>query len=76
MGATQMVKLTKIDGEKLVVNAELIESVNCGTDTLVSLTSGRKLIVRETPDEVVQLVLDYRVLLMRQVSFAGAATGA
>lgn len=71
-----MVKLTKIDGEKLVVNAELIESVNCGTDTLVSLTSGRKLIVRETPDEVVQLVVDYRVLLMRQVSFAGAATGA
>ncbi|MBK7045985.1 MAG: flagellar FlbD family protein [bacterium] len=69
-----MVKLTKIDGEKLVVNAELIESVNCGTDTLVSLTSGRKLIVRETPDEVVQLVLDYRVQLMRQVSFAGAAT--
>lgn len=56
-----MIMLTKLDGEQLVVNAELIESIHCGTDTLVALTNGRKLIVREAPAEVVRLALAYRV---------------
>lgn len=56
-----MITLTKLDGERLVLNAELIESIMCGTDTMISLTTGRKLIVRETPDAVVALVLEYRM---------------
>lgn len=70
-----MIKLTKLDGEELVVNAELIESINCGNDTLLSLTSGRKLIVRESPEEIVRLVLDYRVQSERCLAAAVAARG-
>lgn len=54
-----MIKLTRLDGETLVVNAELIETVGCGTETLVSLTSGRKLMVRETAEEVAGLAEAY-----------------
>jgi flagellar protein FlbD len=54
-----MIKLTRLDGETLVVNAELIETVGCGTETLVSLTSGRKLMVRETAEEVADLAAAY-----------------
>lgn len=54
-----MIKLTRLDGELLVVNAELIESIGCGSETLISLTSGRKLMVRESPEEVVRLAVDY-----------------
>lgn len=54
-----MIKLTRLDGELLIVNAELIESVGCGSETLISLTSGRKLMVRESPEEVVRLAVEY-----------------
>ena len=70
-----MIKLTKIDGQELVVNAELIESIAGGPDTLISLTTGRKLMVREAPDEVVRLALEYRALARQAEVAAGVNTG-
>ncbi len=46
--------------DAIVVNADLIETVEATPDTHVSLTTGRKLIVRETPAEVVALVVEFR----------------
>lgn len=68
-----MIKLTRLDGEVLVVNAELIESINCGSETLVSLTTGRKLMVRETPEAVIDLAVAYRARTL--VGAAAAAVG-
>lgn len=66
-----MIKLTRLDGEVLVVNAELIESISCGSETLVSLTTGRKLMVRESPEVVADLAVAYRARTL-----AGAAHAA
>lgn len=71
-----MIRLTRLDGEELVVNAELIETVACGTDTLVSLTTGRKLLVRESAAEVVERALAYRRELRRETLAVGCAGGA
>ena len=48
-----MIKVTKLNGRELVVNADLIEFVEATPDTLISLTTGRKLMVLEDIDEVV-----------------------
>lgn len=69
-----MIKLTRLDGEVLVVNAELIESINCGSETLVSLTTGRKLMVRESPEEVIDRAVAYRARTL--AGGAGVAAGA
>lgn len=42
------------------VNAELIETVEATPDTIITLLTGRKLIVHETPDELMALVVEYR----------------
>ncbi|MCC7107050.1 MAG: flagellar FlbD family protein [Chloroflexi bacterium] len=55
-----MIKVSRLDGTGLVVNAELIELIEATPDTVLSLTSGTKLIVREPLDEVVALVISYR----------------
>ncbi len=68
-----MIRLTRLDGEELVVNAELIETVTCGSDTLVSLSTGRKLLVREGPEEIVRRALAYRVELKRAAVAVGCA---
>jgi flagellar protein FlbD len=55
-----MIKLTRIDGSRLIVNADEIETVESLHDTTISLKTGKKIIVRETDDEIIALVVDFR----------------
>ena len=55
-----MIKLTKLNGSELVVNADLIEFVEATPDTLISLTTGRKIMVLEAMDEVVRKAIGFR----------------
>lgn len=55
-----MVTLSRINGVEVTVNAELIETVEATPDTIVSLTTGRKFIVVESVDQVVEKVIAYR----------------
>lgn len=54
-----MIKLTRLNGEEFVVNAELIRFVESRPDTYVTLTTDDRLIVRESVDEVMQRVVSY-----------------
>ena len=55
-----MISVTRINGKELVINAELIEFVESTPDTIITLTTGRKIIVRESPEEVISRVIEYR----------------
>ena len=55
-----MIKLTRIDGEPFILNAELIRYVENRPDTFVTLTTGERLIVRESMDEVVDRSIGYQ----------------
>ena len=60
-----MISVTRINGEELVINAELIELVESTPDTLITLTTGRKLMVRDAEDEIVSKVIAYKRQLSR-----------
>ena len=55
-----MVEVTKINGQKVLVNPDLIETVEETPDTVIALTTGRKIIVKESRQEVKNLVKLYR----------------
>jgi flagellar protein FlbD len=55
-----MIALTRLNGLPIVVNAELIEAVEATPDTVVSLIHGKKLVVLESLDEVVERIIHYR----------------
>jgi len=55
-----MIKVTKLNGRELVVNADLIEFIESTPDTLISLTTGRKIMVLEELDDVVRMAVGYR----------------
>ena len=52
----KMIEVTKINGVKMLVNTSLIETVEETPDTMITLTSGKKLIVKESRQEVKELV--------------------
>ena len=58
-----MIEVTRLNGTPVVLNADLIEFVESTPDTLVSLTTGRKLMVREPVDDVVRRAVEYRAKL-------------
>jgi len=57
-----MISVTKLNGSGVILNADLIESVESTPDTLVTLTTGRKVMVQESLEEIVQLTIKYRKL--------------
>ncbi len=55
-----MIPVTRLNGKRFVVNAEQIRFVEQTPDTLLTLTGGDKIMVRETMDEIVRLVVEYQ----------------
>lgn len=60
-----MVKLTLFNDADVIVNADLIECVERTPDTLISLTTGKKVMVKETVEDVINKVITYRRLISR-----------
>ena len=54
-----MIELTKFSGDRFILNANMIESVEATPDTLICLIAGKKLVVKESVEAVVLAVLEY-----------------
>ena len=57
---SKMIEVTKINGIKVLINPDLMELVEETPDTVISFTTGRKIIVKESRQEVKNLVKSYR----------------
>lgn len=55
-----MVTITRMDGSVLVLNADLIETIEAVPDTVVTLTTNRKVMVREPVAVVIERVIAYQ----------------
>ena len=55
-----MIEVTKLNGKKIMINAELIETIEETPDTMISFVTGRKIIVKESRQEVKNLVILYK----------------
>ena len=55
-----MIEVTKMNGQKVLINPDLIEVVEETPDTVISFSTGRKIIVKESRQEVKNLVKLYR----------------
>lgn len=55
-----MIEVTKLNGVKTLINAELIETVEETPDTVISFVTGKKIIVKESRQEIKNLVILYK----------------
>jgi len=55
-----MIPLTRFNGSVFVLNADLIETVEATPDTVITLVTGKKYVVRESVEEIIEKVLDFR----------------
>ncbi len=66
-----MIELMKTNGSKIVINADLIEEIKETPDTVITLTNGKKLLVKDSADEIVEKVIEYRQKIMMGISRTG-----
>lgn len=55
-----MIKLTRLNDQEIVVNADLIKFLESTPDTVLTLSTGEKLPVRESIDEVIERVIHFK----------------
>ena len=59
-----VIRVTRLNGLFLTLNSDLIKFVEQAPDTVITLTNGEKLIVRESEEEVIQLIREFRRSMM------------
>jgi flagellar protein FlbD len=59
-----MIKVTRLDNTEIVINAELIESVEEAPDTIISTTTNKKYYVKETAELVIEKIIQYRKFII------------
>jgi len=55
-----MIKLTRLNKQEYYVNSDLIETIEMTPDTVITMLNGKKLIVSEAADEVVERIVRFR----------------
>ena len=70
-----MIEVTRLNGTPMIVNSDLIKIAESSPDTMLTLIHGEKLIVRESCEEIVERVLQYRARLLSAVAARGTSPG-
>jgi len=55
-----MIQLTRLNGQPLVINSDLIKLIENTPDTVISLVNGEKIVVRETGEELLERIVQFR----------------
>jgi flagellar protein FlbD len=69
-----MIQLTRLNNKALTVNSDLIKFVEQSPDTLITLITGEKIVVRERADEVLARIVEFRRSVLRGLSFGPDAS--
>jgi flagellar protein FlbD len=70
-----MIHLTRLNNQPLVVNSDLIKFVEHAPDTVITLVTGEKIVVREGAQQVLDRILEFRRSILRGLT-APAPDGA
>jgi len=70
-----MIQLTRLNGQPLIINSDLIKLIENAPDTVISLVNGEKIVVRESGEQILERIVEFRrrVLDGLNMNFPGSA---
>ncbi len=60
-----MIELTRLNNSQIMINCDLIETVEENPDTVITLTTGKKFVVKESRQDIRNLVISYKQKIMK-----------
>ena len=70
-----MIQLTRLNNTALAVNSDLVKFVEAAPDTVITLITGEKVVVRESIREVIQRIIQFRCSVLAGLPSVGANLG-
>jgi flagellar protein FlbD len=61
-----MVMVTRLNGEQFYVNPDLIEFIEETPDTVISMTTGRKIVVQESAESIIRSIVQLKKMLIQK----------
>lgn len=61
-----MIEVTRLNGKVLTINCDLIELIEENPDTVITFTTGTKIVVKEGTDEIRDKVVKYKRSIFRE----------
>ncbi len=55
-----MIKVTRLDGKLFYLNPHMIESMETAPDLTLVMLSGRRIVLKNSPEEVIEKIIEYR----------------
>jgi len=55
-----MIKITKLNEQEMIINSDLIELIESTPDTTITMTTGRKIIIREPVETILKKIIEYK----------------
>ncbi|MBE5812340.1 MAG: flagellar protein FlbD [Clostridiales bacterium] len=55
-----MLEVTRLNGQKIVINCDLIEYIDANPDTTITLTTANKFVVKENLEQVIEKIINYK----------------
>jgi flagellar protein FlbD len=65
-----MIQLTRLNNQALTLNSDLIKFIEQSPDTLITLVTGEKIVVRESPKEVLARFVEFRRSVLQDLNLA------
>lgn len=62
-----MIYITKLNDEEVVVNCDLIEVIEETPNTIITLTTGKKILAKETSKEIIEKIIRYKTHLQKVI---------
>jgi uncharacterized protein YlzI (FlbEa/FlbD family) len=67
-----MIRLTRLNGSSIALNSDLIKFVENAPDTVITLINGEKMIVRESTEELIRKLVEFRRAILAGLPTVGA----
>lgn len=55
-----MISVTRLNDKSLIINSDLIECIEETPDTTITMTTGRRLIVKESIDDIIDMIIEFK----------------
>jgi flagellar protein FlbD len=68
-----MIQLTRLNGNPLVLNSDLVKLIENTPDTVITLVNGEKIVVRESGEQILEQIVEFRRRVLRglPMNFSG-----
>ena len=63
-----MIKVTRLNGEPIYLNSNLIEFIEATPDTMITLTTGKKIIIKENIDYIIERIVEYNAKISQYIN--------